>query len=235
MTTIMRARDIFSGLNPEDEQAPDKIIEVRETRGLAAIVEGFERFFEIVTLFGETNESTYDKALKSIPDRSRYNPVEVEQFSLLLERYINRIPKCEMHGLYLSALINRGKDRRFTVHTGRPPSLLVYTGSLGYYNARKIITIEGDTGYSAGHYMSGGVIIVNGNAKSPGSGMTGGKLIINGDVEGDVGWGIRGGKIHLNGNYNIKDINLRADGSPYDGGKIYHKGKLIVKKRVRVG
>ena len=70
--------------------------------------------------------------------------------------------------------------------------------------------------------MKGGELIINGDCVDEvGYVMEGGKITVNGDAGQEVGQHMRGGEIHLNGTY--KWISRLVD-----GGKIFHKGKLIV-------
>jgi hypothetical protein len=107
------------------------------------------------------------------------------------------------------------------------------------------IEIYGNAGYCVGNMMKGGAIRIFGNAAdylggetyaalyrpelgknpwnhTPHPGMEGGIITIEGDAGKMVGNMMRGGEIHLNGNYeSIGDVW---------GGRIFHKGRLIVDK-----
>ncbi len=127
-------------------------------------------------------------------------------------------------GIFLSALINNGKDDNYVILI-RNIGKEVLNGSsvddLGWQNTKNI-TIEGNVGICLGGYMKAGLIVINGNAiDSCGWNMRGGKIIVNGDAEEILGWDMTGGEIEVNGR--IKDISAW-------GGKIYHKGKLVFDK-----
>ena len=84
------------------------------------------------------------------------------------------------------------------------------------------IIVKGNVGGTAGNSMKNGEIIVEGNGDiEVGMYMKGGKITVKGDVKG-VGW-LNGGEVHLFGEC---DEMCRLG----RGGKIYHKGKLIVDK-----
>ena len=73
-----------------------------------------------------------------------------------------------------------------------------------------------------GRDMEGGTIIVNGDCDLVGKHMKGGKIIVNGNVGADAGAAMEGGEIHLNGEHK------RIEPLGKKGGKIFHKGKLII-------
>lgn len=93
------------------------------------------------------------------------------------------------------------------------------------------LVIEGNVRYDAGQYMKGGKLYIKKSAGHKlGLGMQGGQIIVDGDAEHKIGGddysvepGMSGGEIHVNGN--IGRISNRII-----GGRIYHKGKLIVDK-----
>jgi formylmethanofuran dehydrogenase subunit C len=97
------------------------------------------------------------------------------------------------------------------------------------------ILIQGDAGNDVGGAMYGGRIEIMGNAgdfvgsgnyywekHDERNGMRAGNIIIRGDAGSHLGEGMRGGQIHVDG-----EIVGMGD---VVGGRIYHKGKLIVEK-----
>jgi hypothetical protein len=106
------------------------------------------------------------------------------------------------------------------------------------------ITIGGTAGKYLGNTMMGGKIHVEKNVGNfAGRGMTGGHIIIDGNVCWErLGWEMKGGKIEVRGfaGHNVGsemeggEIHLLGEvGSVSEnisGGRIYHKGKLIVDK-----
>jgi hypothetical protein len=105
-----------------------------------------------------------------------------------------------------------------------------------------LLVIRGDAGEALGACMEGGEIICEGDAAvRAASSMRGGRITINGDAHYYVmsihpqgglspkpfdpplaAHGMEGGELHLNGNYGLSpDV---------EGGKIYHKGKLVLEK-----
>jgi hypothetical protein len=112
--------------------------------------------------------------------------------------------------------------------------LIIVEGSVseewekGPYLGGGTLIIKGDADCNPGGGMTGGIIIIEGNAKSAGcigpdgEEMEGGVVIVRKDVTEEVGEGMKGGEIHVYG-----DIGSVGD---VVQGKIYHRGKLIVNK-----
>lgn len=197
----------------------------------------------------------YDKILQLIGDIG-YSSKDVEKFSIGLVEFEE--DDCfRTVGLFLSALINNCKDNDFVIHT---QNLRWLINSLGFRNTKNIvvngnvgrftgddmqggsivvnghteiwlgvrmkggsITVKGSTAQQVGENMEGGSIIVEGDTGHwVGSWMESGSITVKGNAGEDVGEHMKGGEIYLLGNYeSIANI---------EGGKIYHKGELIVDK-----
>ena len=72
--------------------------------------------------------------------------------------------------------------------------------------------------------MKGGEIIIKGNAgRGLGRVMSGGIIRVEGDSDLETGVLMQGGELHIDG-------NVSSIGEDITGGKIFHKGKLIVDK-----
>ena len=102
---------------------------------------------------------------------------DVERFSLVLAEFQDEKWFSYKAGIFLSAIVNNGRDSDYVVRTGHlksPPD------SLGCKN-RKNLTIIGDVGDWLGSYMAGGRITLKGNAGiQVGYGMEGGEIFIHG-------------------------------------------------------
>jgi len=86
------------------------------------------------------------------------------------------------------------------------------------------IVVDGNVGDEVGFGMEGGTIVVNGNAgRRIGEIMRGGTITVKGNAGNDVGDFMRNGEIHMEGDY-------KGLSKIIEGGKIYHKGVLIVDK-----
>jgi hypothetical protein len=85
------------------------------------------------------------------------------------------------------------------------------------------VIAKGNAGTSFGSLMEGGKLICLGNVdKALGYNMQSGRIIVKGDAGADVGDGMVGGEIHVYG-------EIGSIGNVI-GGRIFHKGKLIVDK-----
>jgi hypothetical protein len=168
---------------------------------------------------------------------------EVERFSCLLVEF-EGIPDIGIKvGIFLSAMINLGKEEHYTVNTTGIADSPYTLRFLGYLNNKDMMVI-GNGGNSLGCRMEEGSIIVKGGAgNNAGSRMSEGRILIEGDCGSDAGDGMRGGIIRIKGNagkivgYRMKGGEIHIEGECGDivnksitGGKIYHKGNLIVER-----
>ena len=101
------------------------------------------------------------------------------------------------------------------------------------------IIVHGRSFGWVGPDMEGGRIIVEEKAETVGCGMKGGEAIIYGDCGHEVGRCMSGGKVHIHGNVRHLGTDRTTGGEIHvdgdyitlgdiKGGKIYHKGKLII-------
>ncbi|NYZ74269.1 hypothetical protein H0O00_03940 [Candidatus Micrarchaeota archaeon] len=182
------------------------------------------------------------KGLKCNPDRDRPSPVEafepenefwslltafgrrlncsdkdVEAFSLALADFQHEKDFPMKAGLFLSALINGGKSKTYTLRTNH---LEVPPDYIGYKN-RKTIVVEGNAGDNVGSTMKEGLITVKGNAGyGVGDWMEGGRIIVEGDVDYNLGVGTKDGTITVKG-----DATLEV-GAFMRGGRIDIEGRF---------
>jgi hypothetical protein len=123
---------------------------------------------------------------------------------------------------------------------------IIVKGDVGQWAGDRMkggdIRVEGNSaGFING--LAGGTITVEGNVDSHvGASMTGGSIIVNGDVGDYFGYQMQGGTVRVKGNAGHGvgftmtggEIHLDGDsfGLPKDirGGKIFHKGRLILDK-----
>jgi hypothetical protein len=160
-----------------------------------------------------------------------YSALDVERLTIVLPELVNKIldeSSCSERefelanrvGLFMSALINNGKDDKYVLRLEYLPLKLHY---LGYQNRKKAL-VKGDGGENCGFDMEGGRLMIEGNVyDGVGSWMKGGVIIVNGDAGMFVGREMLDGEIHLNGRY-------RSVGNEYGEllpGKVYHKGVLL--------
>jgi len=243
LETTLKALDLFGKLNPEKKVEIIKP-KIKRNETLDRIVNGYEKGLENFGLYFEKKIKIeipkgefweYYIAKSSAPSKIPSN--NITEFSLLLGEHENNEYFEYFTGCYLSALINKSKDKDFKIFTDYLSKTINFIG----YENRKNIDVNGNAGNWVGGEMKNGEITVNGNAEGGvgfemkdgeitvngnagnwvGDRMNGGKITINGNAEYGVGTYMEGGKIHLNGDYESLSNHI-------SGGNIYHKGKLIV-------
>jgi hypothetical protein len=118
---------------------------------------------------------------------------------------------------------NTGHKVGYQLHGGE----IVVMGDVESYVGQQMwkgrIHVHGNVLFEIGTEMGNGEIIIEKDVfANVGHSMRGGTITIKGNAGMDVGNGMRNGVIHLEGDFkNIGTVK---------GGKIYHKGKLIVDK-----
>jgi hypothetical protein len=246
----LAARKRFRGYKPETERASRKA-EVMESEALRQMKDSWKswRYYPEKTVVRK-----YSPILQ-IVDNLQYSARDIEQFSLALEEFQDEEYFPEKAGLMLSALINRGKDSDHVIHIQHLSIPLHY---LGYLNEKKLIVngnvgkicghqmrggsivVYGNAWFSVGDKMNGGSILIEGNASDAvGFGMAGGSIVVKGDSRDQLGLMMGDGSITVKGNarYSVGEEMLGGEirlegnfenlGKRY-GGKIFHKGKLVL-------
>ncbi|NYZ74130.1 hypothetical protein H0O00_03230 [Candidatus Micrarchaeota archaeon] len=140
----------------------------------------------------------------------KYSASDVERFSFVLAEFQHEKWFREKAGFFLSALINKGKDSDYIIHTAH---LGVEIDGIGHENTKNI-TVEGDAGFGVGDWMKRGTIIVNGNAgQDAASSMDGGSIRVKGNVDKDAGRSMRGGSLIVEGDASEGVGNAMAGGT----------------------
>lgn len=232
LDTKLKARDLFSSLQPEEEQIPDRIPEIKPNPNLEYLVREYEGFIKKAIDYDKAEELYKELKLNTEYLISK----NIEQFSLTLSNY-EQLRNFYISGYFISRVINDSKDEEFRIHTNHLDSLISY---LGYKNTKNMI-VNGDFGHCVGYLMQNGTITVKGNAgHCVGYSMKNGKITINGNAVDEVGRFMQGGNILINGNAGYcvgllmehGTINLNGNyvssSTEIKGGNIYHKRKLIV-------
>jgi hypothetical protein len=237
--STLNASRRFSGYKKE---SPKRIgtPAVKQDRNFQKILRAWERADKVLTnkFLGEPYEMPdliYEVTLGFL-DNIAISAKAIERFSIYLSDIDVKNEDLKV-GMFISALISQSKGKRFRLNTrGWGFDKLTL---LGYRNTKRL-TIHGDAGERFGNEMSEGIIIVNGDASLDlGEEMGGGTIIINGNVmlrlecETTIGRQMTGGEIHINGNvYQDAELirSIEENVGEVKGGRIYHKGKLIVDK-----
>jgi hypothetical protein len=248
----------FKRYGPESEKATSKA-DVREDETLKGLICSWEKFVKGYPLYmgylralrmiapidySSEDVTRFSMALAEYQDEEEFSVAAGEFLSALINR--GKDDNFLITIEHLASTI-RGLGR-FNI---KNLTILGDADRVGQEMSKGSIIIDGNAGDSVGAMMSGGRIVVNGNARFnaggglinvellmpppnpyfasqimkgyPGLGMSGGILIIKGDAGKEVGRYLSGGEIHIEGDYwGISD--------EITGGRIYHKGKLIVDK-----
>lgn len=167
------------------------------------------------------------------------SPEDIRLFSIYVSRFAEDDFFEVKAGIFLSALINSGPESDYSVVTLHDAGLY----AIGFRNVKEItiecnsppalvgwemgkgrIIVNGSTGENAGLDMKGGEIIISGNTGNGlGRCMHGGIVRVEGDAGEETGVLMIGGELHIKG-------DISSIGNDIVGGRIYHKGKLIVDK-----
>ncbi len=202
-----------------------------------------------------TEAEKFLKDCLSVITGTGFSRKDVREFCLRLATYQEEEGFNNKAGLFLTALISKGRWKRYDVETSHLFREIDY---LGYQN-RKTIFVYGNLGGNCGLHMEGGSITVDGSVGNDAGGcMRGGSLHVTGNAGNNLGWymiastidvlGNAGtncgmqmfsGKIHVKGNV-LENCGVQMGGgdiyvcgdigsvsSDIKNGKIYHKGKPI--------
>jgi len=234
------AEDLFAGLNQESEQEKQEF-KVTPSPQLEKLLTGFEwllsypdpGFMEL----GDPIDEYYAQANTRFRYFDRTSAQLIGEFSILSAAYeAGSIHFGTKFGAYVSALINRCKDKKITIHTRHFEK--VPTG-IGYQMKKRHLTINGpvesigkemESGTitanefvaTAGYKMKGGTIIIDSDAGKVGPYMEGGKIIVYGDVDMAGQW-MEGGQIQVSGDASC--AGGYAD-EPILGGRVLVGGKI---------
>jgi len=148
---------MLDGFVQERKQGKERILVVKGSRKLAKMEQAFAPY--LADCAGRRLEDDYKEAEKAAR-KIAASASEIEAFSLKLAKYQEEKGFSWCAGMFLSALINNSPGRDFTVVTNHLDMAIEY---LGYRN-KKNITVQGDL-YFINFYLSGGHLIIEGNAR----------------------------------------------------------------------
>jgi len=222
MKTRVATRDLFSGLKSEDEQE-FRTPEIKKNSTLAYIMNDFENVnpVDYDALFGGLSRiGAADRSFNSYLYRmnrisEELTSRDIEQFSIVLNKYHNKKTFGANAGIYLSALISLCDEPEFTVHTNHLERLMY----LGFKNKGKHLNVRGFGGDYLGTWIRSGKITVCGDVGDyVGSSMRGGRISVQGNAGDDSGWVMKKGLISISGNV------ANYTGTFMDGGHISIEG-----------
>lgn len=230
----------FGRYNPETEKTVRDAAEVAQN----PVIEAMKKAFWSVGIGYNRREAPNYKDILETVKKLEYTAKDVEFFSIALvelekEYRSRKLPASEWNafelktGLFLSALINNGKERGYTVHVPQHITL----ECLCYRNSKEV-TVNGQGGHACGGEMTGGSITVNGDAgHACGKSLRGGTITVNGDAAVGCGEYLKGGAIIVHGSVGrwcgerMRDGSITVDGDcgiglgmQMDGGTIIVKG-----------
>lgn len=140
--------------------------------------------------------SYVDEVAASVASQN-YSAKDVEHFSLLLFEFQDEKNFSEKAGVFLTALIENGKEDDFVIHTS---TLAVPIQGLAKGNTKNVL-IKGDIGSHTAKNMKKGKVIIKGDEEGyAGLKMTGGDIVILGDAGEVIGWEMKNGSITVHGN-----------------------------------
>lgn len=232
-SSMSRGRSLFKDYKIAEKVIEKPVKEVKKSPGLETLKALWKAYkiLEETLISKRMPEIEYYRALcKHIKSgKISYTAKDVESFSLLLEEFEHEENFYVKAGMFLSAIINSGKEKSYIIHV---ENLGFPIDFLGYKNKKEII-VFGDLGNYVAWCVKKGKVIVNG---SVGSNLADGGEKGEICVEKDVGLEI--GKSTLSDS----EVKIRIKGEIRDGdgkivgingiseecyAKVYHKGKLI--------
>lgn len=166
----------------------------------------------------------YHRKASQLVGGIRYTTKDVEGFSLSLAEFEGAGWQREAPGRFLSVLISNGHEKDYRIHV---QDTAIPVAWLGSYN-RKNIEVFGDVSDFFCYAMEGGHVTLHGNVCGGGAGqrMKNGTIVVEGNVLGPFGRGMEGGEVMINGKCDL----IGLAGGHMKGGRIYHKGELVIDK-----
>ena len=213
MTLLLQTLDVIAGLNPEDEQQPEKRIEVERTPELEEILALYDTFIErlienlgFVHIYSHlfTSQSLLQN-LVTLP----YSAQIITQASIALSS------KNSFHlGQFLTALVQRSGEQSHIIYALEPLQHvgirldgkdLRIVGNVGNHAAYSMISgnliVEGNAGSHAAYMMSGGMLHVRGNVQDFAFNMgSGGEVVVDGSAGNYAGRFLMGGSLLIKKN-----------------------------------
>ncbi len=161
----------LKSLGKQEEVKESKIIVNRNPR-LDEICRNYETWLNEDKLDWDKN---YNNALEN-HSKKEYTSKDIQDFSIELVKYQDR-KHFENTGLFLSALINHSRRKKFVIVTELLDKTIDF---IGYANT-KDVDVKGNAGYYAG-YWNEGTVSVGGNAGYCAGYWNEGKIKVNGKI-----------------------------------------------------
>jgi hypothetical protein len=247
--SAMATRKRFKRYKSETEKACRKL----ETTETEAVRQMYAAWISWLRGPGIRCALHYDTVLPIVRNL-RYTAEDVERFCFVMAISMQEDYFYMKMSPFLSALINNGRDMDYIIHTSHleiTPSVLydrneknvIIEGDVRSVGARMKsgnVRVKGNVTSYIGADMEGGSITIEGNVEGEiGERMIGGSIVVFGNVAGLIGHRMGGGSITVRGDagydigHSMYDGEIRLEGDyrrlayTIEGGRIYHKGKLI--------
>jgi len=225
-------------------------ITVREGSTLELMVTEFERIVQTTSFY----YLDFEEHMQRVMGTKRPSAEDIENFSVLMAQYQDAGMFDLLSGNFLGYFVDKCTDDKIeikTKHLEKAPSDFTFkrkknvevVGDMGDnlfdgFKSGKVI-VYGSVGKGISfHHKSGNVVVTGNCGDRPGYMMHGGTITINGDTGKNVGNSMSGGDIYLNGSYRSIEINddpwVVRELKIRRGGRVFHKGELIVEAGKRV-
>ena len=191
----------------KQKEVEERQIEIRRNPKLDEICRNYETW---IGDFKDDLDKDYKRALGF--SRRKYSAEDIEGFSLELKRFEDK-RGFEKSGLFLSALTNYSKRKRFVIVTEHLSKKIDFIG----YRNKKVVEVRGNAGDEVGQ-LNRGKISVSGNAGNEVGLNNSGEISVGGNAGDEVGLDNRR-KIDIKGKINSLHENA--------SGEIYSEGRRI--------
>ena len=215
-------QNMLEGFQPQKRKQDNNEFQVKENKHVKKICGIFPIYLKAMDKKDDPMDG-YDLSvdLINLVKKKGFSSKDIELFCYELKNY-ESISEYKYHtGIFISALMNLSKDKKFTLYLGDLTKDIFY---IGYLNADELI-INGDVGSGIGDAQSG-MITLNGDLYGNIHDQDG-TLIINGNVLVNEILPNESSKIEINGNIEYGGTDGR-DYIFFEYGNIFQRGRQIV-------
>jgi hypothetical protein len=184
------------GRYKDEQEKAGRGVQVDRDEKLSRLIQAWKKFDNE----GRTHLNDY-RSIKKLIRGMEFDPSDIYRFCTVLGDLQKEREVDQKTGLFLSAIINKGRKKKGEIFVLPLSSLHLPPVHLGLWN-RKDIVVHGNGGSYLGEFMTrGGSILVKGDAgDTVGRGMCFGEIRITGNCGEYLGTSMRGGKIIVEGN-----------------------------------
>ncbi len=187
----MVGRSPFSKLGPANESE----VRVAKTESNITLSKAIELWCEI-KIRGKHHTNNYRRIAK-IVDGFKCDQKQLDLIIITLTQFQNEPDFSLKAGLFISALINEGKGREYSINVTAYDKPL---DCLAYRNKKKVV-IEGNVGDRLAWGILRGKVTLNGSCREGVAQMArGGRVFVNGNADDVAGIEMNGGFLAIRGN-----------------------------------